>query len=48
MFQVDQSTGKGSTKNRDEMVFSFLVFGLIYRHTASNPITTEMHTSGVQ
>ena len=26
----------------------FLVFGLIYRHTASNSITTEMHTSGAQ
>jgi len=26
----------------------FLGFGLLCRHTASNPITTEMHTSGVQ
>ena len=26
----------------------FLVLGLLCRHTASNPITAEMHTSGVQ
>jgi hypothetical protein len=26
----------------------FLVFGLVDRHIASNPITEEMHTSGVQ
>ena len=26
----------------------FLVPGLLCRHTASNPITAEMHTSGVQ
>jgi len=26
----------------------FLVFGLLCRHTASNPITAEVHTSGVQ
>jgi len=25
-----------------------LVFGLLCRHTLTNPITTEMHTSGVQ
>jgi len=25
-----------------------LVFGFLCRHTASNPITAEMHTSGVQ
>jgi len=28
--------------------FWFLVFGLLYRHTVSNTITTEMHTSRVQ
>jgi len=27
--------------------FWFLVFGLLCRHTASNPLTSEMHTSGV-
>jgi len=26
----------------------FLVVGLLCRHTASNSITTEMHTSGAQ
>jgi len=26
----------------------FLVFGLLYRHTASNSITSETHTSGAQ
>jgi len=26
----------------------FLVFGFLCCHTVSNPITTEMHTSGVQ
>jgi len=26
----------------------FWVFGLLRHHTASNPITTEMHTSGAQ
>jgi len=26
----------------------FLVFGLLRRNTASNPITAQMHTSGVQ
>jgi len=26
----------------------FLVVGLLCHHTASNPITTQMHTSGVQ
>jgi len=26
----------------------FLVFGLLCRHTASNSITTETHTSGAQ
>jgi len=26
----------------------FLVFGLLCRHTASNPITSETHTSGAQ
>jgi len=25
-----------------------LVFGLLYRHTASSPITAEMHTGGAQ
>ena len=29
-------------------VLWFLGFGLLCRHTASNSITTEMHTSGVQ
>jgi len=28
-------------------MFWFLVFGLLCRHTASNPITAEMHRSGV-
>jgi len=28
------------------LVFGFLVFGLLCRHTASKSITTEMHTSG--
>jgi len=27
---------------------AILVFGLLCCHTASNPITTEMHTRGVQ
>ena len=26
----------------------FLVFGYLYRHTASNSITSETHTSGAQ
>jgi len=34
------------------LLFSFYVllwfFGLLYHHTTSNSITTEMHTSGVQ
>jgi len=28
--------------------FWVLVFGLLCHHTASNPITAEMHTSGAQ
>jgi len=28
--------------------FGFVGFGLLCRHTASNSITTEMHTSGAQ
>jgi len=30
------------------LIIWFLVFGLVYRHTASNPITEEVHTGGVQ
>ena len=33
---------------KDYYVTVFLVFGLLCRHTASNSITTEMHTSGAQ
>ena len=34
----------------DEFLFMclFFGFGLLCRHTASNPITAEMHTSGAQ
>ena len=32
----------------DNRIDWFLVFGLLCRHTASNPITAEMHTSGVR
>jgi len=40
--------GGGTTEDATEDVFWFLVFGLLCRHTASNPITAEMHTSTVQ
>jgi len=40
------------TRERKKVVRSnkvwFLVFGLLCRHTVSNPITAEIHTSGVQ
>jgi len=29
-------------------LFGFCFFGLLYRHTAINPITSETHTSGAQ
>jgi len=32
----------------DNRIDWFLVFGLLCRHTASNPITAEMHTSSVR